>query len=567
MLACLPVPGDLPFQLLSHLQMNTGLQKWDSTRKMRSAQYPTPAELDAYAKKVAHSPLTIKIFPNSVKVPQKKHVRRTVNGLDTSSHRYCPYPSQASAKAGLLSVVKMPIKGVIKDMHGSRVHQFPEATMNHHNGSYFPQSTLNVPQTTPQSQGPLQPQHIAQQQNLNHVQALAQQKPRSQPCLQTVSRQQVGPQGLRHLPSSTQPLSMQHHQALPPVQTVPYPLSLQPTPANMMLHNLEQTHTNLHWTRNMPGTEAPPNVTVSTSTIPLPMAAGLHHNRPADLSSIVHQINQFCQTRARIGTTSLCEGQIANPSPINRNLLISTSSRALSHHSAPGAPPMCVLGSAHKAAAPIPVGALPPLDIATVNPMHMLRGDGKTQQQSWSQQHGMLQQNISEAEHLGKPALLDPPGGPAFPNNSTGYPLDMSLGQPFNLKLPMDKPTPSPPVIGVPAAISYTNGPYLKPLWNGVLPTPNSDSSGSQDLALHFHGGPLGAQVDCTPASIQRPGASSSGHTNPRQAMEYMAGDFHAACFKDQSFGNRGKIQRPAIVRGPETGSSRNPQMQHPGYR
>ncbi|KAL4647779.1 protein FAM222B-like [Arapaima gigas] len=568
MLACLPVQGDFPFQLLSHLQMNAGLQKWDTTRKMRAAQYPTPAELDAYAKKVANSPLTIKIFPNSVKVPQKKHVRRTVNGIDTSGHRYCPYPSQAIAKAGLLSVAKVPVKGIVKDLRGSRVHLFHEAAMNHQSGSHFPQSTLNGPQTTRHSQGPLQLQHLAQQQNLNHPQALAQQKHQSQPCLQTLSLQQPGSQGLRHIPSSTQPLSMQHHQVLPPAQTVPFPTNLQPTAANIMLQNLEQQpHAGLHWTRNLSGTEPPPNVTVSTSTIPLSMAAGLHHNRPPDLSSIVHQINQFCQMRVGIGSTSVCEGQIANPSPINRNLLINASSRASSHHPATGVPPGCVLGSVHTATTAVPVGALPSVDIATMNPIPMFHGDGKAQQQSWGQQHGMLQQNIAETVHLRKLAPLDPPAGPAFPSNGTSYPLDVSLGQPFNLKPPMDKPTPSPPINGVPAAISYTNGPYFKPLWNGILPTPNSDNSGSQDLALHFHGGPSGAPVDCTPMSSHRPGSSSSSHTNPRQAMEYMGGDFQAVCFQEQSFGNRARIQRPALRRAPEAGSSRNTQMEHPGYR
>ncbi|KAF6093682.1 family with sequence similarity 222 member B [Phyllostomus discolor] len=130
MLACLPGPGDLSFQLLSHTQMNTGLQKWDTTQKMRTAHCPTPAELDAYAKKVANNPLTIKIFPNSVKVPQRKHVRRTVNGLDTSAQRYSPYPTQAATKAGLLAIVKVPAKSILKDFDGTRARLLPEAIMN-----------------------------------------------------------------------------------------------------------------------------------------------------------------------------------------------------------------------------------------------------------------------------------------------------------------------------------------------------------------------------------------------------------------------------------------------------
>ncbi|KAM9813137.1 protein FAM222B-like [Syngnathus typhle] len=84
--------------------------------------------------------------------------------------------------------------------------------------------------------------------------------------------------------------------------------------------------------RKLSDSDAPPNVTVSTSTIPLSMAAGLHQQGGGDLSSIVHRINQLCQARAGAGATSVCEGQIANPSPISRNLLINASSRV----SAPG---------------------------------------------------------------------------------------------------------------------------------------------------------------------------------------------------------------------------------------
>ena len=75
----------------------------------------------------------------------------------------------------------------------------------------------------------------------------------------------------------------------------------------------------------MPDSDAPLNVTVSTSTISLSMVATLQQSQPPDLSSIVHQINQFCQTRAGISTTSVCEGQIANPSPISHSLLINAS--------------------------------------------------------------------------------------------------------------------------------------------------------------------------------------------------------------------------------------------------
>ncbi|KAJ8403839.1 hypothetical protein AAFF_G00347070 [Aldrovandia affinis] len=427
MLACLPVAGDLSLQLLTHTQMNTGLQKWDTTQKMRSAQFPTPAELDAYAKKVANSPLTIKIFPNSVKVPQRKHLRRTVNGLDTSSQRFSPYPSQTSAKAGLLAVVKGPLKGLIK---GARL--LPEVTMNPPNGPYVAQSTLNVPQTV------------------------------------------AHPQGLSRV--------------------------LQ------------------HGSRKMLDTDAPPNVTVSTSTIPLSMASVLHQNRPADLSSIVHQISQFCQPRPGISTTSVCEGQIANPSPINRNLLINASSRPVT---------------------PALAGVAPPGAMSRLPAYH---NDVKPQPRSWSQHHlSHLQQHVPER---GNPCG---PGGPGL-----SYPQDPCASQPYGLK----EPTPSPsPVTGMPGTAPYaSNGHYFQPMWNGVLPTPNSDSSGSQDLPMPFHGGPSGASVECAPGTHYRAGAGSSGQTNPMQGVEYMGTEYQAPCFREQNLGMMGKVHGPPMSRAPEPG-------------
>uniref|UniRef100_A0A8C9XXR7 Family with sequence similarity 222 member Ba n=1 Tax=Sander lucioperca TaxID=283035 RepID=A0A8C9XXR7_SANLU len=196
MLACLPGPGDLPLQLLPHTQMNTGYQKWDTTQRMRSAPFPTPAELDAYAKKVANNPLTIKIFPNSVKVPQRNHVRRTVNGLDTSGQRYSPYPSsQASAKTGLLAIIKVPtVKGILKDFDGSRARLHPEVIMNPHTRPYqvASTSTLNhhppLPNLTRLQQSlPLQPQDPPQTlqmplpQHQGHTQSLRHPPPMAQP--------------------------------------------------------------------------------------------------------------------------------------------------------------------------------------------------------------------------------------------------------------------------------------------------------------------------------------------------------------------------------------------------
>ncbi|KAK1328726.1 hypothetical protein QTO34_012301 [Cnephaeus nilssonii] len=75
---------------------------------MHSSRYPSPAELDAYAEKVANSPLSIKIFPTTIRVPQHKHLGRTVNGYDTCGQRYSPYPQHAGYQ-GLLAVVKAAV--------------------------------------------------------------------------------------------------------------------------------------------------------------------------------------------------------------------------------------------------------------------------------------------------------------------------------------------------------------------------------------------------------------------------------------------------------------------------
>ncbi|MGH0161479.1 UNVERIFIED_CONTAM: hypothetical protein FKN15_041338 [Acipenser sinensis] len=298
MLACLPGPGELSFPLHSHSQMNTGLQKWDTTQKMRSAQYPTPAELDAYAKKVANNPLTIKIFPNSVKVPQRKHIRRTVNGLDTSGQRYSPYPSQASTKAGLLAIVKVPIKGIIKDFDGSRTRLLPEVIMNPPSGPYMTPSTLNLPQTL---------FFVFRFCNV----AVCVKVPQRKHIRRTVNG--LDTSGQRYSPYPSQASTKAGLLAIVKVpikgiikdfdgsRTRLLPENMGHAPPNVLL---QQPPLGLHGNRKMPDADAPPNVTVSTSTIPLSMAASLHQNRAADLSSIVHQINQFCQARAGLGSTS-----------------------------------------------------------------------------------------------------------------------------------------------------------------------------------------------------------------------------------------------------------------------
>ncbi|XP_073673673.1 protein FAM222B [Garra rufa] len=575
MLACLPVSNP-SLQLLSHTQMNTGLQKWDTTQRMRSAHYPTPAELDAYAKKVANNPLTIKIFPNSVKVPQRKHIRRTVNGLDTSSQRYSPYPPQVNTRTGLLAIVKVPVKGILKDIEGGRARFLPKLIMNPHSGLYANPSTLNVPHTVPHLQTPLgqkslahsqalqaHPQSLQQKSSLQpHQEALHQSQAHQPPVphhalnhQQTLMQQQPqlpGPQGLRHLPDMAQSVSLQHSQGFsqsqPSCAGPPAPGVLQPPLAGLQMP------------RKLPDADAPPNVTVSTSTIPLSMAASLHQNRPSDLSSIVNQINQFCQARAGMGSTSMCEGQIANPSPISRNQLINASSRVCTHTGV-GPPPSCILGNSDKGG---PAPALPLPDIAAMNRMPLYHSDMKQQQsqpQQQRQQGPWGQHQLAHLQHLPEGKNLV---GPGFLTKNMGYPQEVCMAQPFNLKPSTDKPTPSPPVNGMP--MTYSNGHYMQPPWN-ILPTPNSDSSGSQDLVGPFHGGLSGASIDCTPGAQYRTGAAISSQTNLMQTMEYMGGDFQAPCFRAQNPGAMAKMHRASVSRATDSGDSRNVHIHHPGYR
>ncbi|KAG8450824.1 hypothetical protein GDO86_003189 [Hymenochirus boettgeri] len=645
MLACLPGPGDLSFQFLSHPQMNTGLQKWDTTQKMRSAQHPTPAELDAYAKKVANNPLTIKIFPNSVKVPQRKHIRRTVNGLDTSGQRYTPYPSQVSTKSGLLAIVKSPAKGVLKDFDGTRARLLPESMMNPPSVPYVAPSTLNHPQGLTRPQQALQHaqalQHVQsmqkQQQTLTHSQSMPsglqhQQGLQHPPTLQHPQGLPQGlqhPQGLQNTQSISQPQALQHTQSIQQTQTLHHgqgvpqtqrqqsmsqSLQHQPTIPQALQHaqsmsqalqhtqglqhpqNIGPQHSQsvpqqtalqhatgishqslthppnsllqpgLHGARKMPDADAPPNVTVSTSTIPLSMAATLQQNRPPDLGSIVHQINQFCQARAGIGTTSVCEGQIANPSPISRNLLINASTR-VSTHSIPM--PSCVGTSVDHAAAAISSAAsgnVPMVNMSRVPASY----PGDLKPMSWNQHQLVhLQQMCGEtAVPTGKPPQREITGQ-GFPGKPASYSQELCMNQSFGLKPPIEKPTPSPPVNGLPGPLPYTNGHYFQPLWNNILPTPNSDSMGSQDLAMPFHGAqPAGTPLDCTGGTHYRAIGSGSSSQNVMQTMDYLSGgDFQQSCFRDQNMASIGKVHRPPMSHPPEPADSRSIHVQHPGYR
>ncbi|XP_019908495.2 protein FAM222A isoform X2 [Esox lucius] len=107
----------------------------ESAVPMHSPRYPSVAELDAYAQKTQSSPLSIKIFPTNIRVPQHKHLNRTVNGFDTTgSQRYSPYPHfHTGGYTGLLAIVKAssasspfaPTKGVLKNLEGRRTKLSP----------------------------------------------------------------------------------------------------------------------------------------------------------------------------------------------------------------------------------------------------------------------------------------------------------------------------------------------------------------------------------------------------------------------------------------------------------
>ncbi|NWI58086.1 F222A protein, partial [Calyptomena viridis] len=125
MLACLQRTQNPPAQHLPCPNKALETCKCEAAAPMHSPRYPSPAELDAYAQKVANSPLTIRIFPTNIRVPQHKHLNRTVNGYDTTGQRYSPYPLHASSYQGLLAIVKASSKSVVKNSEGKRTKPSP----------------------------------------------------------------------------------------------------------------------------------------------------------------------------------------------------------------------------------------------------------------------------------------------------------------------------------------------------------------------------------------------------------------------------------------------------------
>ncbi|XP_034458859.1 protein FAM222A isoform X3 [Hippoglossus hippoglossus] len=85
------------------------------------SRYPSPAELDAFAQRNANSPLSIKIFPSEVRVPQHKQLNKTVNGLDTTgTHRYSPYPGSGGPQGLLAIKTSEVVRSGVKNSEGRR---------------------------------------------------------------------------------------------------------------------------------------------------------------------------------------------------------------------------------------------------------------------------------------------------------------------------------------------------------------------------------------------------------------------------------------------------------------
>ncbi|KAL6466050.1 hypothetical protein MHYP_G00261830 [Metynnis hypsauchen] len=117
------------------------MRKCELSMPVHSPRYPSTAELDAYAQKTANNPLSIKIFPTNIRVPQHKHLNRTVNGYDTTGQRYSPYPHlHSGGYQGLLAIVKVSssssassssssfvasAKAVVKNAEGRRTKLSP----------------------------------------------------------------------------------------------------------------------------------------------------------------------------------------------------------------------------------------------------------------------------------------------------------------------------------------------------------------------------------------------------------------------------------------------------------
>lgn len=401
--------------------------------------------------------------------------------------------------------------------------------------------------------------------------------------------------------------SLQHPQGLVGSQPLPQVVGAGPP---TMPNSLQQPPTGAYGPRKLPDADAPPNVTVSTSTIPLSMAASLHQNRPGDLSSIVHQINQLCQARAGIGTTSVCEGQIANPSPISRNLLINASSRVSSHHPALGSVPSCLMvGPPDKATAQTASAAVHSQpNIAATNSIpafhtdpekihlqqqqqqqlqhhlhqqkqqqqqqqqlqqqHLQQLQQLQQQRSWAQHQLAHMQQPPEGAHPCKNPRMEPPTECAFPSRNLSYSHKLpNTAQSFPLKHPADKPRPSSPVNCPVGSMPYINGHYMQPPWGSIPATAGNNGSGPQDLPVAFQGGQAAASTDRIPGAKYRPGKEGpTGQSKLMQTVDFLGGDFQIPGFQEQNMDVMEKMHRSAIGQVQEPNNGGGVHNHHPGY-
>ncbi|XP_062870688.1 protein FAM222A [Trichomycterus rosablanca] len=130
MLACLPRRQNqpTPHTACAAKILDIPVSQKSDLSAMESPRYPSAADLDAYAQKTADSPLSIKIFPSNIRVPQHKQIGRTVNGLDTTGQRYSHYSQPyTGGYQGLLTIVRAPTvtKGIVKSSEGKRTKLSP----------------------------------------------------------------------------------------------------------------------------------------------------------------------------------------------------------------------------------------------------------------------------------------------------------------------------------------------------------------------------------------------------------------------------------------------------------
>lgn len=305
--------------------------------------------------------------------------------------------------------------------------------------------------------------------------------------------------------------------------------------------------------RKLPDADAPPNVTVSTSTIPLSMAGSLHQSRAGDLSSIVLQINQLCQARAGLGGTSVCEGQIANPSPISRNLLINASSR-VAHPPAVGPVPSFHIPAGSDKAPGLPPGhpTGPPLNsqpgMSAPNGLQGFHSEMERSQsllqRSWAQHQLTHMQQPPEGAHPCKAPRLDPPADCSFapPQNLSYTHKVPSSAQAFPLKH-QDKSRASPPLCSG-TTMPYMDSQYLQQTWG--LP---QEGAGLQ--------GPRAGPSERFPGQKYKPGKVDQPKLLPN--MDFLPGNLQMNRFGEQSVDVRGPRHEPGPG-GPVHGH-------HPGYR